>query len=132
MDYPHDGMETIAERCRGEDGLVEVSLGDLREELGYKKLGKWVLAEVEESLEKAKLGFFPTWILDPSRNTEPRQWQTIWVYERDGDLRAQVIDAVLHPEKHNVKEVMNTLVADHPETLTAEQKLERIRVIVSA
>ena len=34
--------------------------------------------------------------LDPAQNTEPRQWQTLWIYERNNDLRAQVIDAVLN------------------------------------
>jgi hypothetical protein len=131
MSKAREGMEGVAARCRDDGGLTEVSLGDLREELGYKKLGKYVLAEVAESLEKARLGYFPVWTLDPVQNTEPRQGQTIWIYEKSDDLRAQVIDAVLHPEKHNVRGIMDGLVAGRVEALTAEEKLERIRALVN-
>jgi hypothetical protein len=132
MSTPQEGMEGIAARCRADGGLCEVSLGDLREELGYKKLGRYVLAEVAESLEKAELGYFPVGTLDPAQNTEPRQWQTIWIFERNNDLRAQVIGAVLNPDKHNVRMIMDGLVAGRAEALTAEEKLERIRALVSA
>jgi hypothetical protein len=121
----------IAARCHADGGLTEVELGELREELGYKKLGKWVLAEVAEALEKSRLGYFPLSTLDPAQNTEPRQWQTIWIYEKNGDLRAQVIDAILNPHKHNVRSIMDGLVAGDAEALTAEQKLERIRQLLS-
>lgn len=121
---------SIAERCRKEGGLIEVTLGDLREELGYKKLGKWVLVEVAEALTKAKLGHFPPDMLDPQLNIEPRQWQTVWIYDRDGSPRAQVIDAVLHPDRHDVRAALDGLAGGHNEVLTPEQKLARIRDLV--
>ena len=126
-----EGAEGIAARCHAAGGLIEAELGELREELGYKKLGKWVLAEVAESLKKARLGYFPLDRLDPVQNTEPRQWQTIWIYERDNDLRAQVIDAVLNPDEHDVRAVLAGLVAGRTEALTAEQKLDRIRALAA-
>ncbi len=131
MSTPQEGMEGIAAQCRADGGLTEVSLGDLREELGYKKLGRYVLGDVTEALEKARLGYFPDWLLDPARNTEPRQWQTIWIYEKNDDLRAQVLDAVLNPDKHNVRMIMDKLVARPAEALTADEKLERIRDLIS-
>ncbi|MFG2692968.1 hypothetical protein ACIHEI_34350 [Kitasatospora sp. NPDC051984] len=121
---------SIGERCRQEGGLVEVTLGDLREELGYKKLGKWVLVEVAEALSKAKLGHFPPNMLDPQLNIEPRQWQTVWIYDRDSSPRAQVIDAVLHPDQHDVRAVLDGLAGGRNEALTPEQKLARIRDLV--
>ena len=121
---------TAAQRCRAEGGLLEVTLGELREELGYKKLGRWVLAEVAEALQKARLGHFPTETLDPERNIEPRQWQTVWIYDRDGGIRAQVIDAVLSPDSHDVRAVMDGLVAGDAKALTPEQKLDRIRELL--
>ena len=125
-----DGIEQIVERCRKEGGLSEETLGDLRTALGYKKLGRWVLAEVAEALGKAGLGYFPDSALDPERNHEPRQWQTIWIYERNGDLRAQVIDTVLNPAKNDVRAILDGLVG-RTEALTAEQKLDRIRQLVT-
>jgi len=131
MEPTQEGAEGIAARCRAAGGLIEAELGELREELGYKKLGKWVLAEVAESLKKARLGYFPLSTLEPAQNTEPRQWQKIWIYQRNNDLRAQVLDAVLNPDEHDVRAVMDGLVAGRAEALTAEQKLERIRALVA-
>jgi hypothetical protein len=131
MTETQDGAEGIAARCHATGGLIEAELGELREELGYRKLGKWVLAEVAESLKKARLGYFPLSRLDPAQNTEPRQWQTIWIYERDNALRSQVIDAVLNPDEHDVRAILDGLVAGHTEVLSAEQKLDRIRTLVA-
>lgn len=121
---------TIAARCRAEGGLIEVSLGDLREELGYKKLGKWVLVEVAEALGRDKLGYFPESMLDPQHNTAPRQAQRVWIYENDGGARARIINAVLHPDQRDVRAALDAL-ADHDEALTSEQKLDRIRDLVA-
>lgn len=126
-----EGAEGIAARCRAAGGLIEAGLGELREELGYKKLGKYVLEEVGETLKKAGLGYFPPGRLDAARNTEPRQWQTIWIYERNHELRSQVIDAVLDPDNHDVRAVLDGLVGGRVELLTPEQKLDRIRALVT-
>jgi hypothetical protein len=122
--------EGIAARCHGDGGLTVATLGDLREELGYKKLGKWVLAEIAESLQKSRLGYFPLSVLDPAQNTEPRQWQKVWIYRKNDDLRAQVIDAVLQPDMHDVRSILDGVVGGHADALTAEQKLDRIRQIL--
>jgi hypothetical protein len=124
------GPGGIVARCHAEGGLTEATLGELREELGYKKLGRYVLDDIREHLDKAKLGYFPGWVIDPARNVEPRQVQTVWIYEKSGDLRSQVIDAVLNPDKHDVRAILDGLVGGNVEAMTPEQKLERIRELV--
>ncbi|MEO3892382.1 hypothetical protein [Nonomuraea sp. B5E05] len=131
MTKDRDDSTTIAARCRAQGGLIEVNLGDLREELGYKKLGKWVLIEVAEALGRDQLGYFPEDVLDPQHNTVPRQSQTVWIYENDDGARAQVINAVLHPDQRDVRAALDVLT-DHGEALTPEQKLDRIRDLVGS
>ncbi|MGW0822552.1 hypothetical protein [Streptomyces sp. NPDC002845] len=108
-----------------------VNLGDLRQELGYKKLGKWVFVEVAEALGMDKLGYFQECMLDPQHNTVPRQAQTVWIYENNGGTRAQIINAVLHSDRRDVRAALDAL-ADHGEALTPEQKLDRIRDLVGS
>lgn len=121
----------IAARCHAEGGLTETTLGKLREELGKKKLGRYVLGEIAEHLDRSRLGYFPSDVLDPDRNAEPSYRQTVWIYEKSDDLRSQVIDAVLNPGRHDVKTLFDGLAAGNFGALTAEQKLERIRALVS-
>jgi hypothetical protein len=124
-------LGTVARRTREAGGLLEVSLGELRDEAGYHKLGRWVLEEIREHLQKSKLGVFPANRLDPNENTEPRQWQKVWVYLRDDSTLARVIDAVLEPDKHNVRAALMGVALGDPEEMTADQKLDRIREIVA-
>jgi hypothetical protein len=122
----------IADRCKQAGGLTVTTLGELREELGKMKLGRWVLEEIAGLLSGAGLGHFPPSVLDPEQNSVPRQHQRVWVYERDGGPRARVIDAILDPEGHDVSGVLDGIVADRLAALTPEQKLDRIRDIVDA
>ncbi|MFB7464016.1 hypothetical protein ACFCZ1_11055 [Streptomyces sp. NPDC056224] len=64
--------------------------------------------------------------------TVPRQGQTVWIYEKDGGPRAQVVDVVLHPEKHDARAVLDGLPAGRNEALTPEQKLDRIRDVIGS
>ncbi|MDG4816649.1 hypothetical protein O7628_14220 [Micromonospora sp. WMMD956] len=122
----------IAARCRANGGLTEATLGELRDELGYRKLGRWVLAEIAETLRTTGFGFFPPDRLRAELNTEPRQWQTVWIYDRDGGPRARMIDAVLQPDDCDVRGELEALGTDNLAGLTPRQKLERIRDIVNA
>lgn len=125
--------KTTAEKCREAGGLLEVNLGNLRTELGYAKLGRWVLEEIKGDLEKQKLGFFPADRLDPAANTEPRQWQTVWVYDRKDSTSslARVIDAVLNPDKNDVAAALKGLLEGQTEQLTAAQKIARMRELLA-
>ncbi|RKN31628.1 hypothetical protein [Micromonospora musae] len=123
---------SITTRCREAGGLTEATLGELRDELGYKKLGRWVLAEIADALKAAGLGFFPPDRLNAELNAEPRQWQTVWIYQRDGGARARVIDAVLQPDECDVRGVLDGLGAGNLTALSPAERLSRIREIVNA
>jgi hypothetical protein len=131
-DGADDGTPGIAERCRAAGGLTQTTLGELREELGYKKLGTGVLAEIEEHIIAAGLGFFPIWKLRHVTNTDPRKEQRLWVYDLDGSARTAVIEAIVDPE--NCPDVLGTLAGlvsgDHA-ALTPHQKLDLIREIAA-
>ncbi|MEU1752480.1 hypothetical protein ABZ436_07480 [Micromonospora matsumotoense] len=126
-----DTAPGIAARCRADGGITEATLGELRAELGYRKLGRWVLEEIANTLRATGLGFFPPQRLDAALNTEPRQWQTVWIYDRDGGPRARVIDAVLQPDDCDVRGELGVIGTNNAAGLTAQQKLDRIRDIVS-
>lgn len=131
LEDPYVGLDPLIRRCKDEGGLVVTTLLELREALGYGRLGKWVLAEIAGAIQEKGLGYFPTAILTPEINTQPRQYEEVWLYIRDDSPTARVIDAVLDPKDHD--DVRTTLVAvrldDEPD-LTPEQKLERIRAII--
>lgn len=121
---------TVAERCRAAGGLLKATLGELREELGYRRLGRYVLDEVAEGLAEAGLGWFPSSRLSARENSEPRKEQELWVFVRDGGLRCQVIDAIQAPDGSDVSAVLNGLLADRPRELSPERKLGLIREIL--
>ena len=127
-----DTAPGIAARCRADGGLTEATLGELRDELGYRKLGRWVLAEIAETLKATGLGFFPSHRLNAELNTEPRQWQTVWIYARDGGSRARVIDAVLQPDDCDVRAELDVIGTKNLAALTPQQRLDRIKEIVNA
>ncbi|HEY9438822.1 MAG TPA: hypothetical protein VIS29_09240 [Streptomyces sp.] len=49
---------------------MTVTLGELREVLGYNRLGVRVLGEIARSLQDEKLGYLPIWALED--NDVPR------------------------------------------------------------
>ncbi|MBL1100868.1 hypothetical protein [Streptomyces coffeae] len=126
------GLSRMYDEAVAHDGLVETTLGQLREELGYTRLGRGVLEGIVVALGKHELGYFPREVLDPRCNTEPRQWNKVWVYVRDNSTRARVLDAVLCPEQANVRSVLDGLVSRNPSALTTEEKLQRIREIANS
>ncbi|MEU4119503.1 hypothetical protein AB0F71_34040 [Kitasatospora sp. NPDC028055] len=121
---------TVAARCRAAGGLLKVTLGELRAEVGYRRLGKYVLEELAERLTEEGLGWFPTWRLSPTENSEPRKDHDVWVFLRDGGLRCQVIDAIQAPDSSDVPTVLNDLLAGRPQNLSPEHKLGLIREIL--
>jgi len=125
-------LEAIYKRCVAEGGLMQITLGELREELGYRKLGKFILSEIVDELEGSDLGHFPHETLDSRCNTEPRQHHEVWVYVRDGSTRSAVLDAVLYPERVNVRRILDGLAEGNLGALSAQEKLDRISAIVNA
>ncbi|MGW3571848.1 hypothetical protein ACWDSL_49610 [Streptomyces sp. NPDC000941] len=127
-----DALGWTYDETEAHDGLLETTLGQLREELGYKKLSKNILGEITEALGKQGMSYFPREILDARCNTEPRQWDKVWVYIRDNSTRARVLDAALRPDEANVRSVLDGLVGGDLSALTAEEKLKCIREIANA
>jgi hypothetical protein len=77
-------------------GFAKLTLGELREIVGARRLGRFVLAEIGEWLEAHDLGYFPASVL--LDNTEPRQTQEIRVFSRkDVSPIGAVVDAVQTP-----------------------------------
>ncbi|WP_329611566.1 hypothetical protein [Kitasatospora herbaricolor] len=101
----------------------------MREELGYGRLGRYVLEEMAESLTVEGLGWFPAWRLSPKENDEPRKDQELWVYVRDGGRRSQLIGAVQNSDDCDVPAVLG-LLDGRPHDLSAKAKLDLIREIL--
>jgi hypothetical protein len=133
MNNDEVGLALINARCAEEGGLTQASLQELRKALGYGRLGKWVLEEIKNDLENYRLGWFPTNLLEPEINSEPRQWQQIWIYRKDDSPLARVLDAVLTEEApgEQVRATLTGIRLSDEAGLTAEQKIERIRQIVA-
>ncbi|WP_406192037.1 hypothetical protein OH807_41040 [Kitasatospora sp. NBC_01560] len=112
--------------------MLRTTLGELREELGYKRLGKYVLEEMAETLTLDGLGWLPAGRLSPNQSGQPRQGQELWVFVRDGGLRCQVIRAVQDPDDCDVPAVLNGLFAARAEQLSPERKLALIGEIVGS
>lgn len=126
-----DGLNLIHARCVEEGGLTIATLKELREALGYGRLGKWVLGEIAEALDQEQLGYFPIGMLMPETNPEPRQWDEVWVYRKDSSPLARVLEAALNPGRaEDVRATLTAVRLDDEAGLTAEQKIERIRAIV--
>lgn len=120
----------LAERCRAAGGLLKTTLGELREELGYSRLSKYVLEELVETLTVTGLGWFPAWRLSPNENDNPLKEQQLWVFVRDSGLRSQVIDVIQSPDQCDVPSVLNGLLAQRFRDLSDERKLGLIREIL--
>ncbi|MFG3522031.1 hypothetical protein ACGF5S_17310 [Nocardia nova] len=127
-----DDLNVLEARCDEEGGLTQTTLGELRDALGYGRLGRWVLTEIAEALAAHRLGYFPGNLLAPEINAEPRQWQSVWLYRKDRSPLARVLDAVLDPgDTELVRATLTSVRIDDEAGLTAEQKIERIRAIVA-
>lgn len=122
----------ITESARAAGGIVKVTLGDLRDELGYARIGKKILGTMSNHLTENGLGYFPGGTLDAGANPEPRQWQEVWVYERDGSAKSAVLDAVADPENHDLVAALNLFSEGAPDfkSMSADQRLSFVRAAV--
>lgn len=127
-----NGVKKIHEQARDNGGIVKINLGQLRDELGYSRIGKKVLGTMAQHLSDSNLGYFPGGTLDAESNPEPRQWQEVWVYERDGSAKSAVLDAVADPEKNDLVAALNMFTGDAPDfkSMDDAQKMTMIRALV--
>lgn len=86
-----------------------------------------------EHLTENSLGFYPAWVLSED-NTEPRQWQEVWLYERDHTPRSVVLDALGDPSAHDVAAALSLFNDSAPDysKMDAEQRLTLIKTIANA
>lgn len=125
--------QTIAERVKAQGGIAKVTLGELRDELGFARLGKTVLQTMAEHLSENSLGHFPAWVLT-DENAEPRQWHEVWLYERDGSAASVVLDAVSDPDTHDLVSALKMFSADTPDysKMKPEARMALIKTISEA
>lgn len=122
--------KNIHQMVKDSGGVAKVTLGQVRDELGHSRLGKGVLAQMNSHLRDNGLGFFPGWVLSED-NPEPRQWQEIWLYERDHTAKSAVLDAVSDPDNNDLVAALELFNADAPDYsgMTPEQRLTLIKAI---
>jgi hypothetical protein len=107
-------------------GLLKTTLEPLRDGIGWKKLSKNALPLIAEALEEAGLTPLGSWIFDPSVNTEPRYWQTVYLVRTDSSA-GRIVRAVLDPDAD--PDVLDAFSCIAPAN-SAAAKLEAIRKIV--
>ncbi len=93
----YESIEELGEEVRA-DGIVPVTLQNLREMLGYKKLGVRVLAEIAQSLQAEGFGYFPLETLE--NNEQPRQGEEVRIFDLSSAV-GKVVTAVQKPSVKN-------------------------------
>lgn len=128
-----DTVRGIRKMVHDSKGIAKVTLAQVRDELGFARLGKHVLSQMGDHLTENGLGFYPAWVLTED-NTEPRQWQEFWVYERDHTPRSVVLDAMGDPDNHDLAAALDLFNQSAPDysKMDAEQRLTLVRTILNA
>jgi hypothetical protein len=115
-------MEELKEQAS--EGQIEVvTLQQLREALGYKKLGPRVLSDVSQKLAGQGLGYFPRYVIDD--NDLPRAWEEVRIYLKDSPV-GKVIQAVLDPTETGDQYLLEASGSDN----SAAEILDRIRALL--
>jgi len=114
-------MKDVAAAVKENGDLSPVSLGALREALGYNRLGVRVLAEIGSALADEGLGYFPAWVLE--NNEVPRYGDVVRVYSKNSPV-GTLIDAVQEPTEPGDERLREVARGESAE------KLERIRQIL--
>ena len=109
-------MKEIVARVEANGGLAKVTLGELRDEVGADRLGKWVLRQIVQGLEGNGLGYYPSEILDPEWNDRPRQHEEVRVFKK-GTAIAEVVEAVEEPSERGDSRLIELAASDASETL---------------
>lgn len=117
----YKSMKDLATRVDTEGGILPVSLGDLRETLGYDRLGVRVLGYIAAGLDGAGLGYFPLSVIE--ENAVPRKEEVVRVY-RKGSALARVVEDVLHPTEAGDDRLRESTGGEALDTL------EKVRALV--
>lgn len=121
-----EDVQELRELLEESDGLEVVTLQELRESIGYRKLGPLVLNSVAEKLVGQGIGYFPEWVIDA--NDMPRGRQEVRVFLKDSQL-GRIVQSVLEPTDTGDRRLLE-LVGEGDSS--AADKLEQIRTILES
>jgi hypothetical protein len=128
-----DGQELRTRISFTEGGFITVSLVELRDVVGAKRLGKFVLEEIREWLKEERLGFFPRWMLES--NEEPRQTQELRLFDLNDAASplSLLVNAIDSPSSRGDRVLRALSSADGLASLESEQRrLARLRFAVES
>lgn len=117
----YNDIQAVKAQVQASGHLWRFNLGELRESIGYDRLGVRVLQEIAKALGGEGLGYFPREVLDD--NSWPRHDTEIRVYKK-GSAVGETIDAVLLPSNAGDELLRDSAGSEANETLT------RIRTLV--
>ncbi|MEI6622366.1 MAG: hypothetical protein WCP28_10710 [Actinomycetes bacterium] len=118
-----DPWASLKAKIEAQQGLAEVTLGELRAAAGYGKLGRYVLDEIRNKLAGEGLGAFPATILDYETNAELSQTQAVRIYKQ-GSPVGKIVAAIERPSRHGDAWIRRVANED------AGEKLAQIRALV--
>ncbi|TQF65295.1 hypothetical protein FK531_22000 [Rhodococcus spelaei] len=98
-----DSIKDVRAAVDENGGLLTVTLQDLREALGYAKLGARVLATISTELSGHGLGYFPADVLDD--NPVPRRYDELRVFAKNEPI-GELINAVLEPSERGDEKLL--------------------------
>lgn len=109
-------MDDLKEKVEKNGNLMTVTMGDLRDTLGYGKLGIHVRKEIAQQLKGKGLGYYPG-------ELPVDQWGKVRIYKR-GTTADELIHAVLDPTDEGDDFLREVLSGE------AEDILKKIRALV--
>jgi len=86
--------EELSESVQQEAGVTAITMRDLRDGFGYKRLGPGVVSVISSELKAVGLGHFPVPLPDDQR-------QTVLIYQLHSAIEP-VLKAVAEPSEENV------------------------------
>lgn len=118
----YDDMKDVAAATEENGNLITATLLELREALGYNRLGVRVLGYIADGLDSEGLGYFPVWVLNGDENSAPRAGDMVRVFKK-GTAVGDVITAVLEPTNKGDERLRETAGGDAADTLKRVREL---------
>lgn len=123
MSQKYKSMKDVAAATKENGHLMPVTLGDLREALGYNRLGVRVLGEIAQKLSSDGLGYFPSSVLDD--NEVPRFDHEVRVFTKRSPL-GELVQAVLDPTNKGDERLRESAASDASTAVSALSDIRKI------
>jgi hypothetical protein len=120
--------DEIRSRIGSMDGnFVVVELHELRDAVGAKRLGKFVLEEISDWLVEEGFGYFPKWMLES--NSEPGQSQELRVFLSNSLSAVALLAEAIQAPSLKGDRVLRALAGESSldEVKTDSMRVERLR-----